>query len=215
MAKRKAMKRILMTLIGLTGFSIIFTSCTKDPVADLSAEETRIYITDHDSSVNFSNYTTYSISDSVAVIENGKSSHELTDVGQAYIDAVKKYMNAAGYQMVAKDDNPDLGVDVNHITNTSTGVISYGDYWSNYGGYWDPYYWGYPDYGYYIPYAYSIYQIKEGALSVDILDLKNASEDHKINVVWTGMIRGSGILNAGVADSQVKALFDQSSYLKH
>jgi hypothetical protein len=29
------------------------------------------------------------------------------------------------------------------------------------------------------------------------------------------MIRGSGILNAGVADSQVKALFDQSSYLKH
>jgi len=208
------MKRIFLRLIGLTGFSIILTSCTKDPVNNLTADESRIYITDHDSSVNFSNYKTYSISDSVAVIENGKSSHDLTDAGQAYIDAVKKYMDQAGYQLVPKNDNPDLGVDVNHIINTSTGVISYGDYWDDYGGYWDPYYWGYPGYGYYIPYAYSVYQVKEGAVSLDILDLKNASADHKINVIWTGLIRGSGVFNASVADSQVKALFDQSSYLK-
>jgi len=209
------MKRILLMFIGLTSFSIILNSCTKDPVGDLTAEESRIYITDHDSSVNFSNYSTYSISDSVAVIENGKSTRDLSEVDEAYIAAVKKYMDHAGFKRVSKSENPDLGVDVNHIINTSTGVISYGDYWDDYGGYWDPYYWGYPDYGYYIPYAYSIYQIKEGALSIDILDLKNASEDHKINLVWTGMIRGSGILGAGVADSQVKLLFDQSSYLKH
>ncbi|HZI69330.1 MAG TPA: DUF4136 domain-containing protein, partial [Hanamia sp.] len=66
----------------------------------------------------------------------------------------------------------------------------------------------------YVPYAYSIYQVKEGALSIDILDLKNASENNNINMIWTGLIRGSGILNANVADSQVKALFDQSPYLK-
>jgi hypothetical protein len=209
------MKRIFLMLIGLTGFSIIYTSCTKDPVNNLTADESRIYITDHDSSVNFSDYKTYSISDSVAVIENGKSFHDLNDAGQAYIDAVKKHMGQAGYQMVSRNDNPDLGVDVNHIINTSTGVISYGDYWDDYGGYWDPYYWGYPGYGYYIPYAYSVYQVSEGAVSLDILDLKNASTDHKINVVWTGLIRGSGVFNASVADNQVKALFDQSSYLKH
>jgi hypothetical protein len=190
-------------------------SCTKDPVNNLTADESRIYITDHDSTVNFSNYNTYSISDSVAVIDNGNSSRELTDVDAAYINAVKKYMDAAGYQLVSKDDNPDLGVDVNHIINTSTGVISYGDYWNDYGGYWDPYYWGYPDYGYYIPYAYSVYQVKEGAISVDLLDLKNAAAHDKINVIWTGLIRGSGIFNSSVADAQVKALFDQSSYLKH
>jgi hypothetical protein len=208
------MKRIFLMLIGLTSFSIILTSCTKDPVNNLTADESRIYITNHDSSVNFSNYKTYSISDSVAVIENGKSSHDLSDAGQAYIDAVKKYMDQAGYQLVPRNDNPDLGVDVNHIINTSTGVISYGDYWDDYGGYWDPYYWGYPGYGYYIPYAYSVYQVSEGAVSLDILDLKNASADHKINVIWTGLIRGSGVFSASVADSQVKALFDQSSYLK-
>ena len=124
-------------------------------------------------------------------------------------------MNQAGYTLVSKDENPDLGVDVSHIIQTSTGVISYGDYWGDYGGYWDPYYWGYPGYGYYIPYAYSVYQIRQGALAVDILDLKNAEANKNINIIWTGLIRGSGILNASVADSQVKTLFDQSAYLKH
>lgn len=209
------MKTTLLTVMGFALFSTLFISCTKDPVANLNNEESRIYITDHDSSVNFSNYNTYSISDSVAVIQNGTSTREINAVDQAYIDAVTKYMNQAGYTLVDRKASPDLGVDVNHIINTSTGVISYGDYWNYYGGYWDPYYWGYPNYGYYIPYAYSVYQIKEGAISVDLLDLKNASAHDKINVIWTGLIRGSGILDASVADSQVKALFDQSSYLKH
>lgn len=197
--------------------AVLYIGCTKDPLNNLTADESRIYITDHDSSVKFTNYKTYSISDSVAVIENNKSVRQLNDVDQAYLNAVKKYMDAAGYQMVSKNDNPDLGVNVNHIISTSTGVISYGDYWGDYGGYWDPYYWGYPGYGYYIPYAYSVYSIKEGAISVDILDLKSASENEnkKIDVIWTGLIRGSGIFNTSVADSQVKALFDQSSYLKN
>ena len=209
------MKRLILMITGLAGCAVIYSSCTKDPLSNLTNEESRIYITDHDSSTNFSNYNTYSISDSVAVVQNGQSERELNDVDQAYIDAVKKYMNQAGFNLVSKNDNPDLGVDITHIINTSTGVITYGNYWNDYGGYWDPYYWGYPGYDYYIPYAYSVYQVKEGALSIDILDLKNASETKNINVIWTGLIRGSGILNSSVADSQVNALFDQSPYLKH
>ena len=123
-------------------------------------------------------------------------------------------MTAAGFTLVGKNQNPDLGVNVNHIINTSTGVITYSDYWDDYGGYWDPYYWGYPDYGYYVPYAYSVYQINEGAVSIDLLDLKNASTNNKIDVTWTGLIRGPQIFDATIADSQVKALFDQSPYLK-
>lgn len=210
------MKKVILPLFGLLGFSFFYIGCTKDPIKNLTQDESRIYITDHDSSVNFSNYKTYSISDSVAVINNGKVSRESNDIDQAYITAVKKYMSEMGYTLTDKKSSPDLGVDVNHIISTSTGVISYGDYWNNYGGYWDPYYWGYPGYGYYVPYAYSVYQISEGAISVDILDLKNASENNnKINVVWTGLIRGSGIFDTNVADSQVKALFGQSTYLKN
>ena len=208
------MKRIFFMLSALAGISLLYTGCTKQPPDNLSTDESRIYITDYDSAVNFANYKTFSISDSVAVIQNGIATKQLTDIDTAYLNAVTKYMELAGYTLVSNKQNPDLGVDVNDIISTSTGVISYGDYWDYYGGYWDPYYWGYPGYGYYIPYAYSVYQISEGAISVDILDLKNAAADNKINVIWTGLIRGSGIFDASVADSQVKALFDQSPYLK-
>ncbi|HUZ58397.1 MAG TPA: DUF4136 domain-containing protein [Hanamia sp.] len=208
------MKRVILILSALAGTSIFYTGCTKEPLNNLTAAESRIYITDHDSTVNFSNYKTFSISDSVAVIQNGYATKELNDVDTAYINAVTKYMEQDGYSLVSNEQNPDLGVDVNRIISTSTGVISYGDYWDNYGDYWDPYYWGYPGYGYYIPYSYAVYQISEGAISVDILDLKNASSDKKINVIWTGLIRGSGIFDATIADSQVHALFDQSPYLK-
>src|SRR6185312_8465606 len=197
---------ILLFLLGLTGSSLIYIGCAKQPLDHLSADESRIYITDHDSAVNFSNYKTYSISDSVAVITNTNSTRELNELDQAYINAVKKYMGQMGYVLTNKNNNPDIGVDVSRIISTTTGVISYGDYWDYYNGYWDPYYWGFPGYDYYVPYAYSVYQVKQGAMSVDMLDLKDASDNNKINVIWTGLIRGSGIFDSTVADSQVKAL---------
>jgi Domain of unknown function (DUF4136) len=208
------MKRHLIMLLGLVGMSLIYAGCTKDPLNNLSEEESRIYITDHDSSVNFSNFKTFSISDSVAVIDNGNVKKQLSDVDSAYLSSTIKYMEQYGYTLVSNEENPEVGVDVNRIISTTTGAISYGDYWGYYDSYWDPYYWGYPGYGYYVPYAYSVYQIKEGAISVDMLDLKNAPQNKKIKVIWTGLIRGSGIFDPTVADSQVKALFDQSPYLK-
>ncbi|HVX52327.1 MAG TPA: DUF4136 domain-containing protein [Chitinophagaceae bacterium] len=200
-------------ITGLLGVTVLLNSCSKDPLKNLSQDETRIYITDRDSSVNFSAYKTFSIGDSVAVINNQNSTMEQTDADAAYITAVKKYMQQKGYVLVAKSQNPDIGINVSRIYNT-TGVISYNDYWDYYGGYYDPYYWGDYGYGYYMPYAYAVYQITEGAMSIDMLDLKNAPGNKTINFIWTGLIRGEGIFSAGNADAQVKALFDQSTYLK-
>lgn len=193
----------------------LVTGCTKDPVANLTEEESRIYITDHDSTVNFSAYRTFSISDSVAVINDGRASKEISATDQAFINAVKAEMQAKGFTMVSKGANPDLGINVSRIYNTSTGIVSYRNYYDMYGGYYDPYYWGYGGYGYYSPYSYATYSIREGALSVDMLDLKNAATSNRINVIWTGLIRGSGIFNSATAASQVKMLFDQSPYLKN
>ena len=191
-----------------------FFGCTKEPLNNLNPEETRIYVTNSDSIVNFNSYKTYSISDSVVVLDNGKSVKDLQPIDQAYIDAVNKYMQQRGYMLVSKENNPDIGVDVNRIYNTTTGYFSYDDYWDYYGGYWDPYYWGYGGYGYYIPPSYGIYQVTEGAMSIDMLDLKNAGSKGKIDVIWNGLIRGEGIFNSSTADASVKALFDQSTYLQ-
>lgn len=202
-------------LLMLTIFIAVAAGCRKDPLDHMNAEESRIYITDHDSTLQFSNYSTFSISDSAALIQNGDAARQLNDADAAYIAAVKDQMQSHGFTLVSKDDNPDLGLTVNRIVSTRTGVISYGSYWDSYSYYWDPYYWGYPGYGYYLPYNYAVYNIKEGAVSVDMVDLKNADKDKKLSVVWTGLIRGSGIYDADVAASQVKALFEQSPYLKN
>ncbi len=199
-------------IAGLLGVTVFISSCSKNPLNHLTTQETQIYITDHDSTANFSSYKTYSISDSVAVINNDQSYMDLTASDSAYIVAVKKYMQQDGYVLVNKNQNPDIGVDVNRIYNT-TGVISYNDYYGYYGSFWDPY-WGYDGYGFGVPYAYEVYQITEGAMSVDMLDLKNAAANKKINLLWTGLIRGEGIFDANTADANIQALFTQSPYLK-
>jgi len=206
------MKRTIVVLAAVAAVSAV--GCSKEPLNHLTPEESRIYVTNHDSSVNFSSYKTYNLTDSVAVIDNGHATKEITATDQAYIDAVNKYMQQRGYVQVSKDQSPDLALTVNRIYQTSSGIVSYGDYYDYYGGYWDPYYWGYSGYDYYVPYGYSIYQITEGAVSIDMLDLKDASGSNKISLVWNGLIRGEGIFNANNADAQVKALFDQSTYLQ-
>lgn len=202
-------------LVGFLGLAAAFTSCSKDPLSGLTQEESRIYITDHDSSKNFASYSTFRVSDSVTVVENGrKTSVQLNEADRSFVDAVKSELTARGYQQISKDSTPDLGVNVTRVYNTSTGIVSYDDYYGAYGNYYDPFYWGYGGYSYYSPYSYATYRVTEGALAVDILDLKNAPAANKIEVVWTGLIRGSGIFNGSAAASQVKALFDQSGYLK-
>lgn len=201
----------LLSLLALSG--LFMTACNKQVTDNLSTEESRIYITDYDSAKSFTSYKTYSISDSVTFIQDNQSAKQLTTSDAAYVDAVKKYMSAKGYTLVSRNANPDLGMNVSRILNTTTGVISYPDYYGGYGGYYDPYYWGYGGYDYYTPYSYGVYNITEGAISIDMLDLKDAASTNKIEVVWTGLIRGQGLTTPAAADSQVKALFDQSPYL--
>ena len=209
--------KIYMALAaGVLGIGLL-GSCTKDPLKNMTNEESRIYITNYDSTVNFSSFKTYSISDSVAVVNNGSLQKKtLTETDAAFIQALKNIMQERGYQLVTKDEHTDLGINISSIINNQTGVISYPSYWGYYNSYWDPYYWGYGGYDYYFPYAsYAVYQIREGALSVDMVDLKDAGNDKKIEGVWNGLIRGEAIFNASTAASQIKALFDQSPYIRN
>src|SRR5688572_23238387 len=203
--------KVLVLALGIGSLA----ACTKEPLKNMTAEESRIYITDHDSSVNFSSFETFSIVDTVSIIEDGQlSGKQLTAWDASILNAVAAEMTARGYTQVGRSQNPDLGVNVSRIYNTYNGVMSYPDYWGGYGGYYDPFYWGYPGSSYYFPQLYSVYQITEGAASIDLLDLKTASTTKQIRGVWNGLIRGTGVFNVNNAQSQVKALFDQSPYLK-
>lgn len=190
------------------------SSCTKDPMNNLSGEEGRIYITNRDSAVSFSNYKTYSISDSVFVVDNNQAAGpQTTATDLQLLAAVRAGLESQGYTRVARTQSPDLGVNVSRLYNTTTSLYQY-DYWDSYGSYYDPYYWGYGGYGYGYPLAYGLVQSTEAMISVDLLDLKNAPTNQSIRVIWNGLIRGSGIFSANAITTGVQALFAQSPYLK-
>lgn len=195
--------------------TIAFSSCTKDPLNNINEEESRVYITNHDSTVNFSSYKTYSLADSVSLIDNGRfAGRESTSWDVQATSAIAAGLNARGYTRVARTANPDLGINVSRVYNTTTNVVNLGDYYGGYGGYYDPYYWGYSGYGYNFPSSYGYYQSTEALLSVDVLDLKNAATAGKIKGVWSGVVRGEGVFRSSNIQTQVQALFDQSPYLK-
>ena len=130
----------MQRLIGLALLSLktIFTvsSCKKDPLKNMSEDESRIYITNHDSSVNFNSYKTYSIADSVTLIDNNRvAGREATSWDQQVIGAVQNAMNARGFVKVARNQNPDLGINVSRVYNTTTHVVDLSDYYGGYGGY--------------------------------------------------------------------------------
>jgi len=203
------MKHVKKMMLACLGVGLLLTGCRKDAIDNLSAEESRIYITNHDANAGFSTYKTFSIADSVLVVTDNSGRKQLNATDVAFINAFKTAMQSKGYTLVNKNQTPDLGVQISRIIQTSTGYVTYPDYY----GYWDPFYWGYGGYGYGNPYwGIASYQVSEGMLGFDVVDLKNAAAGKNLNVVWNGLIRGSGIFNAATADSQVQQLFGQSPY---
>lgn len=195
---------------------LVLASCTKEPLDHLTAEESRIYVTNYDTTARFSNYSTFQLADSVAIINNNQlQGRERTSVDAQLIDAVAATLQQRGYTRVSAGQSPDLGVTLSAITNTSTQLVSYPDYGGYYGGYWDPYYWGYPGSSYYFPTYYGVYESAETVLAIDVVDLKNRSENNNtLRVIWSGLVRGTGIFDGQNAQSQIAALFSQSPYFK-
>jgi hypothetical protein len=213
------MKQKLLVFGLAAATAVMFAACQKDPMKNLTASESRIYITNRDSTVSFSEFKTFSVADSVGVIEDnqgiGKSNDDF-DIN--VIAKVREHLESRGFTEVNRNDSPDLGITVTRIYSNYTGIVSYPGYWGGYGGFYDPYYWGYGGYSYYDPIYYgpnyySTYQVTQGALAIDMLNLKDAKDDNTIRPVWSALSRGSQVFNPATAEIQVNAFFEQSPYL--
>lgn len=209
------MKRTLLLLSAATAFvaTLSLSSCRKDPLKDMSDEESRIYITNHESQANFQSFTTFSIVDSVAVLSsNTNEKKALTDYDRNLIAAVKTAMQQRGYTLVDKAAKPDLGITLTRIDNSYNNISWNPGYWGGYPGFWDPGYWGYPSWGWGWPSYYTVYQVQDKQVAIDVFDLKNP-KNNKLIAVWNSLWRGSGVWNSKNIDSMTKAVFDQSPYL--
>src|SRR4051812_34306561 len=121
-------------MMGMAAFAFLaFASCQKDPLKNMTASESRIYITNHDSAVNFSSFKTFSIADSVGLIQDDQSAgKDLTSYDAAVIEAVRAAMVSRGFQEVDRSATPDIGINVSRVYNNYTGVVSYPSYWDYY-----------------------------------------------------------------------------------
>lgn len=206
------MKRMILFVLP-AAVLMMAIGCRKDAIDNTTSGDSRTYVTHYDSMANFGSYVTFSISDSVAVIENGSpAKHDRTEADAAVIEAVAAKLGGLGYTRVSNTEQPDLGIHISRVYSNSH-ELTYPDFWGDYFGYWDPSYWGYAGYAYNFPGYYGVYQIKEGALSIDILDLKNSSTNNTIQGLWNGLVTGSNVFKKEDAGKEIGSLFAQSGYI--
>lgn len=209
------MKRTGMILSAIAVGALLFSSCRKEPLNDMTEEESRIYVTNYDEQADFTTYKTFSIVDSVAVISNRDSKKELTDYDVKLLGNLKSSLQARGYTLVDKNAKPDLAVNVTRIDNAQSAIGYNPGWWTGWPGYWDTGYWGYPGWNYWFPGYYTVFRYNERSVAIDMVDLKNApKENNQLSAIWNAMFRGTGVWNSGNLDSMTAAIFDQSPYLK-
>lgn len=209
------MKRILSASLLLAAS---FAACKKEPpVGNLSNDF--VVVTNYDTLVNFGDYKTFEIRDSIAVRTGDPRDSVWSDANaDSIIKECAGQMEAAGYTRVwpGSDTAADLGIQLSAIRNTYTYIDP--GYWNTFPGYAGPGYWG-DRYGYPYdyPYWYS-YSVNTGSLTMQMIDLKYISENNALDVVWTG----SGFGQIGNSDAfivhqclrSVDQAFAQSPYLK-
>ena len=202
-------------LLGLFALIGLFAACQNDPLRDLTAEDSQVYITNHDNSVNFKQFKTFSIVDSVLIVGNQGGGTSLSTTDVQFLNTIIQQMQNLGYKYVSPKEKPDVGINVAQVRNAYLNVVSqpnpyYGSYWG--GGYGGGYY---PSYGYGYPSSYSYVQTREAYWYLEMLDFKNPDvQNEKYNVIWNASIRGNGLFDGVDFDTMVRSVFEQSSYLK-
>ena len=206
---------VLLTIVGGG-----LTACRDNAVKDLSPADSPVYITNYDRSVNFGQYKTFSLPDSVVVQSNDSYATAQTDLSTRLVTNVANALTAKGFQRVSRGTNADLGVAIIRVNNQYTGIASdpysyYSNYWG-YGGFG-----GFGGYGYspYYP-SYYTYQVTDQYWEIQIVDLKNrptastGNNQPQLNVVYDATVRGADLTDQQSADVAVAAIFNQSPYLK-
>lgn len=209
------MKKILF----ISAAVLLLAACHKEPYPQDSDNEYLVY-TSPGKDVNFKNYKTFDIADSLLVIgEKDKPVYSQSQSALALIQAYRINMEKAGFIYTPSNPDADLGVQLTYVIKTERYVKYYDDpyWWLDYPGYWPSGYWGNWT-GYYYPRPV-VYTYTTNALLADIVNLTGEQDAGKpLEVLWTSYIGGpaSSSLQLDIQrlTSAVDQAFVQSPYLK-
>lgn len=191
------------------------TACRENAINDLSPADSPVYITNYDRSVNFGQYKTFSLPDSVIVESNDRYAPAQNDISTRLVTNVANTLTAKGFQRVTKGQSADLGVAIIRVNNQYTGIAS--NPYSYYSSYWGGGYGGLGGYSPYYP-SYYTYQVTDQYWEIQIVDLKNASTtatgQQQLNVIYDATVRGTDLTDLQSVDAATTAIFAQSPYLQ-
>lgn len=209
------MKRLTTISLLVALLSLTTVSCQKEPDFDELSTEFVTY-TDYDKSVDFSQFSTFYISDTIKVLSDKKENWYGEDA-KSIIQTFADNMKDRGYVQLAKEqrENADLGIQLSYVEST----YYFTDYYSPY--YWYDWWWGYPywpSWGPMYPYpSYAItYSYDIGSLLGEIIWINKDKE--KLQQIWSmcvgGTMSGSTRSDINNAKRGVNQAFVQSPYIK-
>jgi hypothetical protein len=209
------MKKILF----ISAAVLLLAACHKEPYPQDGDNGYLVY-TSPGKDVNFKNYKTFDIADSLLIIgEKDKPVYSQSQSALALIQAYRINMEKAGFIYTPSNPDADLGVQLTYVIKTERYVKYYDDpyWWLDYPGYWPSGYWGNWT-GYYYPRPV-VYTYTTNALLADIVNLTGEQDAGKpLEVLWTSYIGGpaSSSLQLDIQrlTSAVDQAFVQSPYLK-
>lgn len=214
MKNESVKKRGLITLsLSIVILAVISFSCYPD--YGLTVQDYDMVLTLYDNSVDFAQFNTYAMPDSVLhPVPEGRND----DLTRAYDDLVLSLVSSnmadLGYTRITDDSGPDPDVIILVTALKSDWQVS--SYYPG-GGWW---YWGwYPYYPYYPYYGYS-YTFSTGTFLISMIDTEDFSLDNNTAITyWGAALNGladydvsSGVRNR-ITDG-INQAFAQSPYLK-
>jgi hypothetical protein len=177
--------KIIMVLCSLL---LVITACEPKPDSEKLLDQL-VVSTSYDTQADFTSYSTYSIpTDTIGFYSNASNDTIIvqneTNFPRPVIETIESNLDTRGYTRVSRTDNPDLGINVAVVNdfNIFQQVVYPGGYGGYGSGYYYPYYYGYGSY--YQPYV-NTYTSNTGVLIIEVVDLKNKTNDNKVRAVWT------------------------------
>ena len=199
---------------------LLMAACQKEPYTSDNDNSYLVY-TSPGKDVNFTQYKTFDMTDSLLVIGQGsKPKYVRNDAVKAILLDFRRNMEARGFVYTPDAETADLGVQLTYVIKTERFVQFYSDpyWWLDYPGYWPSGYWGNWN-GYYMPRPVT-YTYTTNALLTDIVNLTGEQkEGTPLEILWTSYIGGpAGSTIQGDVTRMTEAIdqaFKQSEYLQN
>jgi hypothetical protein len=200
------MKHFWIAALGLAT-----VACQPEP-DNLKLYDELVVSTNFDPQAQFGSYATFAMAtDTIGFASNQTAdtilTHADSELVRPIISKMRSNLEQRGYSQVAREDGPDLGVNIMIVNNLNLfqQIVDPGYY---------NYYYGYSSY-YYYPYV-ETYVENTGTLVLQIVDLKNRNANNEVKVVWTAYLGDliSTVNRLEQTEEGIDQSFIQSPYLQ-